>query len=237
VRSALAEGKVVVFDDCLVTANGTVRIETNIAKPVELPAYRAERAPSTTHFGEEYLFLPGAFISAHAAAALGWGTFANAVVATHPASADVAAMRSAADAAGVDTFVEESVSDRVTNLSLALAGIAALVALLGAAVTVALAAADGRSDLATLAALGAQPRRRRTLVGAQALVVTGVGTLAGLVVGGCVGFAATPLAGVPRLAIPWNYLLLTAVCVPLVATIVAMVATPSRLPMIVRRQS
>jgi putative ABC transport system permease protein len=231
--SALAEGRIVVFDNCPVTSSGTVQIIDNVDEPVELPAYVAERTADTRSYGH----LPSAFISAKAAAALGWGPYADSVAVTYPDSADVDALRAAAEDAGVDTFIQESGPGQLTRLYLALAGVAALVAVLGTAVTVALSAAEGHTDLATLAALGAPPRRRRMLAGAQALVVAGAGVLAGLVLGSCVGYAAVPIAGVPGFAVPWQYLWLTAVAVPLLAVAMAMVVTSSRLPMVQRRQS
>jgi putative ABC transport system permease protein len=233
-RSALAEGRVVVFDDCVVSSSGTVRIEFNIDEPVELPAYVAEWPANAEYDGR---YLPGAFISAKAAAARGWSPYADSVAVTYPDSADVDTLRAAAENAGVDTVIQDTTGDQITGLYLVLAGIAGLVALLGSGVTVALSAAAGRTDLATLAALGAQPRRRRTLAGAQALVVSGLGTLAGLVLGGSVGYAAVPISGLLGAAVPWRLLWLTAVAVPLLAAAVAVVVTPSRLPMIQRRQS
>lgn len=46
-----------------------------------------------------------------------------------------------------------------------------------------LAAADGRADLSTLAAVGASPGVRRLLAGSQSLVTAGLGTLLGTVAG------------------------------------------------------
>jgi putative ABC transport system permease protein len=98
-------------------------------------------------------------------------------------------------------------------------------------VTVALSATDGRADLATLAALGAPPRRRRTLAGAHALVVTVLGTVSGLAVGACAAFSAVPIMGLERVSVPWQHLLITTLAVPVLAFAVAALATPSRLPM------
>jgi putative ABC transport system permease protein len=232
--SALAEGRVVVFDDCLLTSSGTVRVDANGDEPVELPGYLVERPADMRYYSSA---LPAAFISAKAAAARGWSSYADSIAVTYPESANVDVLRTAAEDAGVNTFVQESSADEVTGLYLVLAGVAALVALLGAGVTVALSAADGRADLATLAALGAPPRRRRTLAGAQALVVSGLGTLTGLVLGSSVGFAAVPISGRLGYAVPWQFIGLTAIAVPLLAVAMAMVVTPSRLPMIQRRQS
>jgi putative ABC transport system permease protein len=230
-RSALAAGRVVVFDECLLTPTGTVRFELNLDEPVELPAHLA------TGTGPSSPDLPGAFLSEEAVAERGWGTYATSVAVRHPAGADLDALHAAAADAGLDTTVDVTLSDQVTALYLGLAGVTALVALLCAGVTVGLSAAESRADLATLAALGAQPRRRRTLAGAQALVITVLGTLAGLVLGACVGYAAIPTTGLLVFAVPWEHLVLTAVGVPLLASAAAVLTTRSRLPMIVRRQS
>jgi hypothetical protein len=75
--------------------------------------------------------------------------------------------------------------------------------------------------------------RRRTIAGVQALVVTGLGAVSGVVLGSGIGFASTPTFD----AVPWPHLALTGLAVPLVAALVAIAATPGRLPMIQRRQS
>jgi putative ABC transport system permease protein len=224
-RSALAEGRVVLFDDCLDSRNGAATMSTNLDGPVTLPVYRARVPAGIEHYDAS---LPRAFISAEAAAALGWTSFADTMAVTYPPGS-LDAVRAAVEDAGMDIRVGEAADVSGTGLYLGLAVLTGVVALLGAGVTVALAAADGRADLATLAALGAPARRRRTLAGAQALVVTGLGTLAGLVVGVCVGFAAVPLAGLHGLSVPWQQLWVALVGAPLVASVVATVATPSRL--------
>ncbi|HEX6358944.1 ABC transporter permease [Actinophytocola sp.] len=230
VRTALAAGQVVVYDDCLLTPSGTVRFESN----VELPAYLATREGRSDQYSPN---LPGMFISEEALAERGWGTYANAVAVRYPAGADTDALYAAAVDAGLDTYFDVPLSDQFTVLYLILAGVAAVIALFCAGVTVSLSAAEGRSDLATLAALGAQPLRRRTLAGAQALVITVLGTLGGLVLGGLVGYAAVPVLGLLVLAVPWQHLVLTAVGVPLLSAAAAVLSTRSRLPMTVRRQS
>jgi putative ABC transport system permease protein len=233
-RAALADGKVVVFEPCAITPAGTVRFSGNLPAPVELPAYLAKWQPGS--WSSFRGLLPGTYLSAETAARLGWETrFDNALV-TYPASAteeQIGALRAAAEDAGVDTYVDEPPDSAATGVSFALVGAAGLVALLGAGITVALAAADGRADLATMAALGAQPWRRRTIAGVQALLVTGLGAVAGVVLGSGIGFATTPVSGV----VPWQHLVLTGLAVPLLASLLAMAATPGRLPMIQRRQS
>lgn len=233
VRAALAEGKVVVFDECLVSPAGTVRFTANLPEPVELPAYVARWRPGAE---SHRLVLSPMYVSGETNARLGWDGYTDTALVTHPATAteaQIATLRAAAEDAGVDNYVESDPADDSAATSFALVGFAGLVALLGAGVTVALAAADGRADLATLAALGASPRRRRMIAGAQALVVTGLGTVTGLVVGTGVGFASVPV----DLTVPWPHLALTGLAVPLLTALVAMAATPGRLPMIQRRQS
>ena len=99
---------------------------------------------------------------------------------------------------------------------------------------VALSAAEGRADLATLAAVGAPPRRRRALASAQALLVGGVGCALGVAVGAFVAYAARTTTGSPEFVIPWANLAITAIAVPLLAVAVAALFTPSRLPLVRR---
>lgn len=225
-RSALARGEVVVFDKCVVNQDDTVTLGLNQVNPGRVPAHLGARAPGTEERDE---YLPTAFISTETAEAHGWFPYPGAVTVTYRSPDDLDAVRAAAEDAGVDLYVSEAVGRDVTNLYLALAGVAALVAFLGAGMTVALSATDGRADLATLAALGAPPRRRRTLAGAQALVVTALGTFAGLLLGVCAGYAAVPVAGLPRVSVPWSHLWLTVLAVPLLAAALAVLVTPSRL--------
>lgn len=226
VLSALADGKVVVFDECLVNKDGMVSLYGFESGPTFVPAYLAAAAPGS----EDYIWhLPTGFISPEAAAAHGWKLYTDSVAITYLSPADLDIIRGVVEDAGLDLYVGVSTNDTVTGLYLALAALAGLVALLGAGATVALSATDGRADLATLAALGAPPRRRRRLAGAQALVVTSLGTLGGLVLGACAGFAAVPLAGLRELSVPWEHLLLTTLAVPLLAAVLAVLVTPSRL--------
>ena len=119
-------------------------------------------------------------------------------------------------------------------VSLALVGGAALVTLVGVGVTVALAAVEGRADLATMAAVGASPRRRRAIAGWQALVVGGLGAVLGLALGGFYAYLIWPAIGAPEFTVPWLTIGLIGVAVPLLAVLVAAVFTPSRLPVIRR---
>jgi putative ABC transport system permease protein len=102
-----------------------------------------------------------------------------------------------------------------------------------------LALTDARPDFATLAAVGAAPRTRRSMAMASAAVVGGGGALLGLLVGLAPGIAvAYPLtstdygAGVdPVLDVPWAVLAAVGIAVPLVAVAVTGLFVRSRLPM------
>jgi hypothetical protein len=111
---------------------------------------------------------------------------------------------------------------------------AAFITLAGAAISIALSAAEGRADLATLAAVGAAPSRRRALAASQALVVAGVGCGLVVALGTFVAYTVRSTSGVPGFVVPWTNLLLTAIAVPALAMAVAAVFTPSRLPLVRR---
>ena len=219
VRAALAEGKAVSYDECVVEDGTVVLWEFD---QVRMPAHLASASAGTENWS-----LPKVFLSPEAAAARGWAPHTEAAAVVYPESSDLDTIRTAVDDAGADLFVPKYSGGRVTGLYYLFAGLAGLVAFIGAGVTVALSAADGRSDLATLATLGAPPRGRRMLAGAQALVVTGLGTVTGLAVGACAAFAAVPIAGMTNFPVPWQNLLITVLAVPLAASLLAGLATRS----------
>ena len=140
----------------------------------------------------------------------------------------------AAERQGGAAFADEGPDYPGGALLAVLAVIAGLVTLAGVAISVALSAAEGRADLATLAAVGAEPRRRRVLSAAQALLVAGLGCAAGVAVGTFVAVVSQPTTGAPDLVVPWANLAVTGLAVPLVAVAVAAAVTPSRLPLVRR---
>ncbi|CCG05618.1 FtsX-like permease family protein [Blastococcus saxobsidens] len=124
-------------------------------------------------------------------------------------------------------------------LLFAVGGVLVLVATLTAT---ALALADARPDLATLAAIGAAPHTRRFIAMGSA-AVTGVGgALLGLLVGFAPGVAvAYPLTSTdygagarPLIDVPWLLLVGIAVAVPILAVVVTGLTVRSRLPMVSR---
>jgi putative ABC transport system permease protein len=130
-------------------------------------------------------------------------------------------------------------SDTITLL--VLAAVAGLITLGAAAIATGLAAADGRADLATLAAVGASPRVRRGLSLSQSGVIAGLGSL----LGGAAGLGASvavlfalnrgaadvwPAPTPYPVAIPWLNVAVALLVVPVVAMLGAGLLTRSRLP-------
>ncbi len=111
---------------------------------------------------------------------------------------------------------------------------ATVVTLLGVAISVSLSAAEGRADLATLAAIGAQPRRRRSLAAAQAWVLGQLGCVLGVGVGALYGYTAHAAFGSPHFMVPWAEIAGIVIVVPLFAGLLAWLMTRSRLPMVSR---
>jgi putative ABC transport system permease protein len=99
---------------------------------------------------------------------------------------------------------------------------------------VSLSAAEGRADLATLAAIGAPPRRRRSLAAAQAWVLGQLGCVLGVGVGALYGYTAHAAFGSPHFVVPWAEVGGIVVVVPLFAGLLAWLLTRSRLPMVSR---
>ena len=122
----------------------------------------------------------------------------------------------------------------------------AVIVLGASSIATGLAAAEGRADLATLAAVGASPGRRRSLAAFQSIVTAGLGTVLGTIAG------LVPAVGMVRalnaaaatgpfvrinpypLVLPWRNLAVTVLVVPLIAALAAAALTRSRLPMVRR---
>jgi putative ABC transport system permease protein len=130
--------------------------------------------------------------------------------------------------------IEEGYSSPAGTTFIALLAAATVVTLLGVAICVTLSAAEGRADLATLAAVGAHPRRRRGLAAAQAWLLGQLGCLLGVGVGGLYGHTAHVAFGSPYFAIPWRELAAILLAVPLFAGALAWLLTRSQLPMVRR---
>ncbi len=150
-----------------------------------------------------------------------------------PTPAEEDAAREALRLAGHDIPIDVErgyESDYGLGLIALVAG-AALVTLGAAGIATGLAQADARADHATLAAVGATPRLRRTLAAAQALAVAGLGTILGVLAGLVPGLAFIGAVGSLDVAIPWLTLAEVLVGIPLVAALCAWLLTRSRLPL------
>ena len=234
-RDALAAGKVVVFDPELLTGDGHVVLDMgfqdgNEAPPqVRLPAHVAERRLA-------YAALPSALVPERVARAQGWEIATSLALVRYDAAAtadEVDTALGAAEGGGGFAYVDRPTKQSQAVL-LVIAAVAGFVTLVGVAISVALSAAEGRADLATLAAVGAPPSRRRALAASQALLIGGMGCALGLAFGAFVAFTARSTTGSPEFVVPWANLAVTGIAVPLLAMLVAAAFTPSRLPMVRR---
>ncbi|MDB1086340.1 ABC transporter permease [Streptomyces sp. ACA25] len=145
-----------------------------------------------------------------------------------------------------DTYIEYGHRESMGLVLLVLALFAGLVTLGAAGIATGLAQADSERDLATLSAVGAPPRVRRTLSGLQCAVIaamgTGLGVLSGLIPG--VGLRLVQYredmhwwersgghGSMPELfiSVPWGTMLQLVVVVPVVAGLLAALLTRSRI--------
>ncbi|MCX4746877.1 FtsX-like permease family protein [Kitasatospora sp. NBC_01287] len=140
-------------------------------------------------------------------------------------------------------YVERGYHPAHSLVGLGLTGFAILVALGAAGIATGLAAADSQQDLATLAAVGAAPRIRRSLSGFQCGVIAAMGAVLGTVCGmvpavalrRIEGMADSPLAHSHTvIAFPWLNIALTLVVLPLLAGLLAGALTRSRVTLLRR---
>ncbi|WFE49753.1 FtsX-like permease family protein [Micromonospora sp. WMMD1155] len=240
--AVLRAGGVVVTDprylhDGLVTVRVS-RMDTEpdqLTEVRDLPGYALPRAVGH----------PRLLLSTGAARHLGldWSPAGWVVGSTTPPDEEQQARFSAA-LRSFGTFslnVEQGAAPRdVSPLLLLLAAAAGLITVGAAGIATALAAAEGRAELTTLAAVGAAPGLRRLLAVCQAGVIAGLGSVLGIVAG--LGTAAIVLFSVNRqyagdwpvpdpypILVPWPTLGVL-VLVPVVAMLGAGLFTRARLP-------
>jgi putative ABC transport system permease protein len=123
-----------------------------------------------------------------------------------------------------------------------LAIVAGIVTIGAAGIATGLAAAEGRADMTTLAAVGASPGVRRMLSLSRTGIVAGLGSVLGLLAG--LGAAAAVITGSNRalesswpdfespmpFVVPWLNVLVSLVVVPVAAMLGAALFTRARLP-------
>ncbi|MBA3745003.1 FtsX-like permease family protein, partial [Sporichthya sp.] len=231
-KAALDAGKAVVFDSEALGPDGTIEIATGQVgdageqDTVRIPAVALPR-------DEAYSALPGAFVPPSFVTEQNWDTVRSTTLLSYPPESreQAGAAIAAAQALGIPVTTSDEEKDYTRLIRVGLTGAAALIALLGVAMCVALSAAEGRPDLATLSAIGAPPSRRRRLAGAQALVLAVIGVVLGLGFGFYFARAARPATGATATIVPWSDLLLTVAAVPLLAVVVAMLGSIGRVPL------
>ncbi|MDQ7907319.1 FtsX-like permease family protein [Phytohabitans sp. ZYX-F-186] len=254
-EAAIAAGGVVLGDPRFVV-DGKVTLEIYDARQQDGTVTAADQAKIPTVVVPGYAVATGT--PPHGSAILSSGAVAAAKLAERPAGVVVVNSRTpttveedrlTASLRDLDqslfVSVERGPSRGSDPMLLILAGAAGLITLGAAGIATGLAAADGRSDLSTLAAVGASPGVRRRLSLSQSGVIAGLGTVLGVAAG--LGVSAAVLyaynqAGADRwpvqpaypVGVPWGSLAVVAV-VPLVAMLGAGLLTRSRLPIEARR--
>lgn len=132
---------------------------------------------------------------------------------------------------GLGFYVEPGADRTGSELLWLIVGISALITLSAAGITTGLALADSRADHMTLAGVGAPPRLRKALAGAQSLMTASLGTSLGAVAG---VVPAVLLIGATRMypasVVPWMPLLALLIAVPLTGSAMAWIFTRARLP-------
>jgi len=242
---ALARGVVVVGTEGEIWPDGTARIEVGGYDPVTGEAGRTRSAdlPAVVvdlSAGQLNLVLPPAVLGDLGLTSQVAGLVAP--VSRRPTPAEEAAATADLGADALLWVEEGSPYDRpdVTMLVLVLAAL--VVGLAATGISVVLAAVESRPDLATLAAVGAEPRTRRRFTAAQAGVVSllggSLGIVAGLMLGWVLVIAQRYRGEIPDLSwqvvVPWVGIAAIAVGIPALAMAAGYLATRSRLPLVRR---
>jgi putative ABC transport system permease protein len=227
-RAALAGGKAAVFNSCLLTG-GRLQLGSGTGHPITVPAVVVTSTPT-------YPSLPAVVLDDSTVRRLGLATgtsYALITTSRPPTAAEEDRARGAVDDT-VQLVVERGFGSPYRLGILALVGIAGLITLAGVLISVALSAAEGQADLATLAAIGATPRRRRSMAAWQAALVAGLGALPGVALGTAMGqIVRLAMTGYPAV-LPWPGLLALGVAVPATGVLLVAATTRARLVMVRR---
>ena len=253
--AALAAGKVLVSDPRYIE-NGKVVLTVEITgngsgsgSAGQSDTTRTVTAPAAPFRAEPGS--PEALMGPATAQALGLAAVPSGSVWLPDQAPDSAAQQRAAAAVSRigdgSVTVERGYQGTNSAIAIILALVAAVVAVAAAGIATGLAAADSQADLATLAAVGAAPRIRRTLSGFQCAVIATMGAIlgaaAGLVPAAALwgvhssdmsasysatdGTVSIPTPTTP-LDVPWGTMALVVVGLPLLAWLLAAGLTRSR---------
>ena len=248
--AALARGSVLVTDGrYVVDGRTTLQIESYTADGSGRPTTRTVSLPATVisaHPAAVSALLPA---SAATRAGLRTAPLASVWLPKQPVT-QAEQQRAAAAVAEVSQgalSVERGFQPSNGAIAIGLVIAATTVAVAAAAIATGLAAADSQADLATLAAVGAAARIRRTLSGFQCAVIAAMGALLGTVAGMVPAAALWRELGSNKvvyydtttgsiqgalsaaLEVPWSTLLELVVGLPLLAWLLAAGCTRSRM--------
>ncbi|ACQ81419.1 protein of unknown function DUF214 [Beutenbergia cavernae DSM 12333] len=245
--AALARGEVLVPDERYVWEDGSAHLTvstydyaTGVSRDIEL-----EIPAHVVDWHRYALVLPTSAVEARDdIVAVLSGAIAQPVA--PPTQAQVDAANADLGEIGVATLdVQEAYSSQVGLILLAVVGVAAIIGLGATWMSVGLAAAESRPDLATLAAVGASPRTRRRVAGAQAGIIAVLGVALGVLTGVLLGWVLVTWQasnvenlyddrGAWLLVWPWPALAAIALGIPALAVAGAWLTTRSRLPLVRR---
>ncbi|KQQ99056.1 hypothetical protein ASF72_18045 [Arthrobacter sp. Leaf141] len=243
--AVLANGGMVVTNQVFVR-DGTVELQTlDLRRPMDEPAGRQMQydpvgsVPLVAAVVEPLVPVPYyGVISAGTAARLGMEPRPSELLVQlteHPSAAQVdtanGVIASTYKHPGAALWVEPGIPRDSSWQMWAIVLASALITVSAAGITTGLALADGRRDQRTLAAVGAAPRLCKALAGSQALFTAGLGAALGAAAGvvpAVLLVAATEMR--IALAVPWTYLLVLVLAVPLVAAALAWTFTRAALP-------
>ncbi|MFD4655093.1 FtsX-like permease family protein [Kitasatospora sp. NPDC058444] len=256
---ALAAGKAVVFDTRYLK-DGKVALQQTTAAADE-GAIGARSKPVVTEIAVDAVYAEPA-VAAPAQAVISPATAARLGFSTAPAGSVwlPAAMPTDAAQQKVDGALAKLTDHEVLKIErgyespagliqFGLNVFAAIVALGAAGIATGLAAADSQRDLSTLAAVGAEPRIRRSLSGFQCGVIAAMGALLGAVCGVVPGVALRKveaaagiypgmspeeIASKSALVFPWPTIAATVLLLPLLAAGLAALMTRSRITLLRR---
>lgn len=238
VSAALREGKFVV-DDPNLLENGNALVGIGIVSDSTPPRTISTAAVAMPQRPRA----PIALMTEETAKSLGFGatTFTVYATTTRVPTVEEQDRLQAALQGEYEVSVERTVRSDVQRTLTVLAVVAAVITLGAAALATGLAAADGRADLTTLAAVGASPTLRRLLSLSQSGVIAGLGSLLGTAAGLATSVAVLtalnqrfadqwpPPTPYP-ITVPWLNVAVALILVPVVAMLGSALLTRSRLP-------
>ncbi|HST82436.1 MAG TPA: FtsX-like permease family protein [Kineosporiaceae bacterium] len=256
ITSALREGRVVVFSQRQAWPDNTVHVRVTEHQTNGKTSQRTVKLPAVVV--SPRLGLNSPVFPPSTARALGVQLSPIGVLASTTRTPTTAQEKSAEAAVSqlvpANMQVERGYQGQVPVGLLALVIATTIIALGGTFTAVGLAAAEGKTDVATLAAVGASPAVRRRLASAHAAVITLLGSGLGLLTGLLAGWALVRLHQPPDrhslpadlsvvmvnyldgwpLAIPWSTVALVVLGVPVLAIGIGFLTTRSRLPLVRR---